>query len=373
MSDTNTMKLVVPVDQAECLRHGIAAPSSTVTLDVDPSQLTSVEREVLAESLVKGHLIERLAVPGGHEKHAVAICPPTLEGLVASVLGALGSERTYWTREIERALERSQRVEACRVTVTEGPDAATVSYEAPYMPHMGIWDTANLPDSARRYIDPDILARYDARRDEVTALRAEAEAKARTFALAQLPAIRSARLAKEAERAAAKKLEEQEEQLAAEGMQRLVAHFPPSARERALAGCLPRTERERCVADAILSVALMDLPDAVRGSIKAQHTTPGWDHLRELETFDARTWEIVREVRRLCAVAPSRFELEDVVEVWDRDEAGEGDDRRTIVRVRVTAHHNSTLTEIEVDASSRAAFASDEWEAWISSHTPGER
>lgn len=49
------MQILLAVNQAEALRRGINAPASTVKLEVDPSQLTETERQVLAAVLIDGH------------------------------------------------------------------------------------------------------------------------------------------------------------------------------------------------------------------------------------------------------------------------------------------------------------------------------
>lgn len=45
------MKLRFQVDQAESLRRGIDCPKSIVTIEVDPSKLTQIDRDLIADNL----------------------------------------------------------------------------------------------------------------------------------------------------------------------------------------------------------------------------------------------------------------------------------------------------------------------------------
>jgi len=56
------MKLLLRVNQAAALRRGINAPASTVELDINPTALTQLERDVLAAVLIDGHDATRLGI-----------------------------------------------------------------------------------------------------------------------------------------------------------------------------------------------------------------------------------------------------------------------------------------------------------------------
>ena len=75
------MKLLCEVDQVECIRHGIDAPSSTVKIDVDPKSLTEEQRKLVADEV---H--DDLRFPT-HED--LKICPPTYQGFMAAIQYAL--------------------------------------------------------------------------------------------------------------------------------------------------------------------------------------------------------------------------------------------------------------------------------------------
>jgi hypothetical protein len=71
------MRILCDVNQAECLRYGVDAPSSTVKIDVDPKFLTEDQRNFIAD-----HLYDGLRFPKFDEFN---ICPPTYEGFIAAV------------------------------------------------------------------------------------------------------------------------------------------------------------------------------------------------------------------------------------------------------------------------------------------------
>jgi hypothetical protein len=76
------MKLLCYVDQAECIRRGIDAPSSTVKIEVNPALLTQKGRDFLA-----ANVDEKLRFPEPIAQSMKAdsregICPPTLAGFL---------------------------------------------------------------------------------------------------------------------------------------------------------------------------------------------------------------------------------------------------------------------------------------------------
>lgn len=56
------MRILMRIDQAAALRSGIDAPSSTEQVEVDPGQLTEIERQVLAAVLMGGHDATQLGI-----------------------------------------------------------------------------------------------------------------------------------------------------------------------------------------------------------------------------------------------------------------------------------------------------------------------
>jgi hypothetical protein len=88
------MKIVCSVDQAECLRHGVDAPSSTVKIEVDPKSLSEELRNFVADELYEGLRFPRTPM--------CAICPPTYEGLIAAV--KYGIEYDKWAKSDYKGL-----------------------------------------------------------------------------------------------------------------------------------------------------------------------------------------------------------------------------------------------------------------------------
>jgi len=76
------VKILCPVNQAECFRRGIDAPHSTVQIEVNPSELSQEERDFIADHLVDGH-----------EFTWSAIVPPTYEGFTEAVKQGMEHEK----------------------------------------------------------------------------------------------------------------------------------------------------------------------------------------------------------------------------------------------------------------------------------------
>lgn len=83
------MKLRFKVDQAEALRQGIDAPTSVVTIEIDPKTLTHEERNLLADRM-DGIDVRDLTTwggtraPGHSEKHSTAT-QATFDALMVAV------------------------------------------------------------------------------------------------------------------------------------------------------------------------------------------------------------------------------------------------------------------------------------------------
>ena len=93
------MKILCDVDQVECLRHGVDAPSSTIKIEVDPKSLTEEQRNFVASQLYDGL---RFPNPPGYE-----ICPPTYEGFIAAVNCGLEKDKIESRLTIDGALQYS--------------------------------------------------------------------------------------------------------------------------------------------------------------------------------------------------------------------------------------------------------------------------
>ena len=112
------MQIVVPVNQAECLRLGIDAPASSVSRDLDPALLSQSQRDVLAAILQDGHKVSLTAhyIQSFNGKNYVAqfspIAPATFEAFAAElermhayVAKQAADEAAKREREVQEILE----------------------------------------------------------------------------------------------------------------------------------------------------------------------------------------------------------------------------------------------------------------------------
>lgn len=89
------MQVLIPVNQAACVRAGIDAPKSTVLVEIDPAQLPQDERDLLASLLVDGHKVvvadhsDRGRMFEESNRAFAGFCPPTPEGLRAKLRQAI--------------------------------------------------------------------------------------------------------------------------------------------------------------------------------------------------------------------------------------------------------------------------------------------
>jgi hypothetical protein len=98
------MKILCEVNQAECLRHGVDAPSSTVKIDVDPKLLTEEQRNFVASQLCQG-----LKYP---KDDTYQIAPPTYEGFIASV--TYGIEYEKWRKDDYKDSTKNEELKQLR-------------------------------------------------------------------------------------------------------------------------------------------------------------------------------------------------------------------------------------------------------------------
>lgn len=75
------MKLRFKIDQAEALRQGVDAPTSVVTIEIDPKKLTQEERKLLADRMDGIDLRELYRPPYFH-----SLLTPPEEGKINEVI-----------------------------------------------------------------------------------------------------------------------------------------------------------------------------------------------------------------------------------------------------------------------------------------------
>lgn len=213
------MNLLFNVDQTQALRLGINAPSSTITLDVDPAQLTDIERTVIAAVMLRGHDCTRLglqsepesiigqahAIEGnstttysnGRPTNPLILLRPNLEGLREAIKVMLAERgRMRAQRAVELAMKNeaadnlievalSAPDETIIVSVRENGELKTCFSElavasteitVPHIPYVGSVESGFGSEAAR--------ARYKQARDSAEAARKQAIEAARNELLA---------------------------------------------------------------------------------------------------------------------------------------------------------------------------------------------
>ena len=199
------MQLLLTVDQAAAMRAGNDAPASTARLEVTPSDLTALEREVLAAVMWRGHDCtiqgicregETISSPGinpaqkkpwggGSPTAPLLLVTPDLDGLRAAIAVLVAARAEYQAEarerqqgrrhqqdaEIERALAAPQS-EKKSIILARGGDPATSGYVTGH-----IYVDLDLPVEPSVYpredASPEALERYVAVVKSVAARRAE--------------------------------------------------------------------------------------------------------------------------------------------------------------------------------------------------------
>jgi hypothetical protein len=119
------MNILCNIDQAEAMRRGINAPSSTDTVEVDPALLTEIERQVVAAVMTDGHdctrtglSIETDQIVAGLGGPHLLLVRPDLQGLrdaIAVLIAARDAHRAKWLQDqANRAKEIAKNAAACQ-------------------------------------------------------------------------------------------------------------------------------------------------------------------------------------------------------------------------------------------------------------------
>lgn len=286
------MKLLFKVDQVAALRAGINAPSSTVTLDVDPALLTQIERDVLAAIVVDGFDCTQKS----YEGFVISLVSPTLEGLKEDIRELLiRKDNVAKEKEVE-ALERQKLYDSYIIDeLNKGEEQKDLWFDRngnhsttsctflvsvvwPHYPYT----------SAHSYASPSMIAMYEKRREEV-------EAQRKAIVEAQLPEVR---------RQLAEKL--RIEETVAEEYASLYERLPKTLRDRHVAGYAYDTEIEREIHTLILQDAGYSDTDSFQNRERLHDLTDEeFVHLKEIEA----------KAPKKAKVIPYRM--------WDEDEDGE--------------------------------------------------
>jgi len=261
------MKMLFNVNQTEALRLGINAPSSTVTLDVDPAELSQLERDILAAVINDGHDCTKMgiryddfpAIARGdqsyHGYHHIQLIAPTLDGLHEAVVRVNQAALMDWTvkeerrkadraendRKIDEILARGGMFENGFLFLREsGEEPDYYPYERGYVRIAVMWPHIPISTSTVNSASPEKQALLKDAEKRVEAAREEIKDRIGP----QLVALRA-----EKERADAEKerAEAAEKALVEAEYAAVFARLPQSLRERAEAGYAAEKEVLRAI------------------------------------------------------------------------------------------------------------------------------
>lgn len=293
------MKIHVNVNQAQCIRIGVDAPSSTVDIEVDPANLTPPQREWVAANLRRGYHLDAVG----------DIAPPTLDGLLAAVddkieaarrdAEVMEANRAKWlARDIERVravLDASPERE--RVAVGFDPATGAPSTDLGHIrrhvetvkadPVPGSMDLSRFPSDLLVEIEIERVRRASVRKHDIAAA---------------LPLLHAEYLAERS-----KKLEE-ERAIKAARLDILRRGERIELIERIEAGVAPDGEAEQAIRDIIEAdiVGAMCL-DGVKALVDSD-----WEKERDLTELTAEQWAFVKRVRAAIDVSGCLQDVE-----WD--------------------------------------------------------
>lgn len=84
------MKLLFAVNQRESLFRGVDAPTSSVTLEVDPANLADDERSIVAQAMTDGYDCRKKVTDSTGQERQVLLPTPDLDGLFEALDDVLG-------------------------------------------------------------------------------------------------------------------------------------------------------------------------------------------------------------------------------------------------------------------------------------------
>lgn len=310
------MKLLVAVDQAAALRAGIDAPSSTVTLEVTPSELDDSERELLASIM-----------QDGHDCKSLTLVRPDLEGLRRAISQYADEAETKRAEEEARAAERREQKDREIAKCLEDGQLETISV---YLrddcgkPFPADWGVGAPPPVYVRLDVPTVPYVLSADRGSPAAVHRYESARE------QIQRDRDSRIA-DTRPELIRLTQEHEERRAAKRAEydALYARLPEMTRARHQAGYASHSEIERKLRTLIRR-------DAGYGGYK------GWDQSTAIQSLTDAEYEIFR---RAETEAPDGAKVT-AIEVWDTiyrradddeyedaDDDGELEERTNIRRI----------------------------------------
>ena len=121
------MQLQFKLNQAEALRQGVDAPTSVVTIEINPKTLTQEERKLLADRMDGINVRELttwggLSAPGHSEKHITATLA-TFDGLMVAVRANEAKSSSECSSSAQRQSLRSERDMRMQTSKEQGQPA----------------------------------------------------------------------------------------------------------------------------------------------------------------------------------------------------------------------------------------------------------
>lgn len=326
------MRITVPVDQAEALKRGVDAPSSTTVLDINPAEFSEFDRAVLARCLSDGHVLvaRSSSWEEGKPETSVFLNPrislPCVGGL-REWLAVVASEVAQ--RRAETEAERRRELAA-----SEKAARAALAKRATYTVHVEItrggeiltdpWATRGV---VRRSIEAPLAHTLTER--ERAGLPPELVAEVDAYN-AQATATLEAKLAEETTRLRVELLnflarEEAQAERLAEETRALDLRLPKDLRERMAEGVAPRREieasRRQVVEDRLREAfraaqetdtsTMVEVPDAC--VIDADR----------VELFGSEEWTFVKRCKALAKSAACEVQFVEAQVRADGTEEGE--------------------------------------------------
>lgn len=240
------MKILFPVAQAECLRKGIDAPTSTVTIEIDPATLTERERATLASKLRDGHKYTGESIVGG-DLGAVRVELARIHAEEDALSAKLAERIAAGNAELRASLERPLEIREEEIGMTldgmvgsYGPIKRTITYPVcPQVPQRWNESGSYRHTMADSEIEPELLER-------LRVIRVDCEARRAAAMESVLPEMRA-----EAERIRTEKREaERRETVQREA---LYARIPAELRARDEAGYAEVDEVKRAMISLVRS------------------------------------------------------------------------------------------------------------------------
>jgi len=324
------MQILIAIHQAEALRRGIDAPSSTAHVEVDPAVLLPDERELLASILREGHDATRETIRCGQRIGPLRVVRPTVEDLRQALREVIDyrteQERLEVVATVERERETIRRLGTPRSDwqhVALFGDGQIVAVE--------FLSGLSVRAAIRMLVPtvPDFAGESAAVVSALKGFRAEREREQAEFLESQRPALEL--LAAEKQRETDRKLET---------LHALSRELPEVTRERRAAGYCDDDEWYRLLTE----VATAGLESELRSRGAELHRHEHSDQVETQRLTDVQ-FSRLRTLEGRC----DGLGLEvGVWRAWDVDESGDAYGHRALAVLGRSVELPGRALEVEV-------------------------